>query len=832
MCTTSANSKDFLFLEAMRDAYLTQLIDVPTRGRGNDTPSTLDLMITNDNAVVGDIRVDAPLGKSDHALISARVVCQLETKPITKTRFIYDKANYEEMRRVLDIDWEDTLNACGNDINKMWKTFKSKMEEAEKLIPKKVITINDNKRKYAKPLDRKTLAKIKRKNRLWERYTRSNDGKAYLEYCKVENQVRGLTRKAEKAIERAACKKVKKKFWQFDNRKTKNKVSIPDLVIDDDVTDPHIGDDTKQTKHKTTNGDKEKADVLNKYFSTVFTVEDTLYEKVIPNKTDSKLLEIHISVDKVMKKLQKLKIGKSPGPDGIHPRVLKELTAVISLPLTILFNASLELGKLPDEWRTANITAIYKKGSRHVCGNYRPVSLTCIACKVLESIVREELIDYLKKNKLFSNKQFGFLGGRSTTLQLLKVIDNWTDILDRGGSIDVLYFDFMKAFDKVPHQRLLMKLKSYGINGAVLNWISAFLSNRRQRVIVNGQDSEWSDVTSGVPQGSVLGPVLFVLYINDLPDVVDAGSNIYMFSDDTKLYREIKDTSDEDILQNDIDKMNEWSDDWLMSFHPAKCKVLKIGRPVAELTDLFNYYTLRGHKLEVVQSEKDIGVVIDCDLSFDIHIAEKVNKATRLVNIIRRSFMYLDEESFLCLYKSIVRPHLEYANQVWAPRLQRQIDSVENVQRRATKLIPGFDHLEYEERLKKLKLPTLTYRRLRGDLIETFKILSKKYDPDVCEGFIDLREDSITRGHSLKIFKHGCRLNVRKNCFPNRIVDVWNALPEQVVSAKSVESFEGRLDKFLRGQDFVYDYRANIKIAGTGSQTVPVADYVDLVPEA
>ena len=439
---------------------------------------------------------------------------------------------------------------------------------------------------------------------------------------------------------------------------------------------------------------------------------------------------------------------------------------MISLPLTILFNASQELGKLPDEWRTANITTIYKKGCRQVCGNYRPISLTCIACKVLESIVGEQLIDYLKKNKLFSNRQFGFLGGRSTPLQLLTVLDNWTDILDRGSSIDVVYFDFMKAFDKVPHQRLLMKLMSYDIDGTVLKWISAFLSNWRQRVIVNGQDSEWSDVTSGVPQGSVLDPVRFVLYIDDLPDVVDAGANIYMFTDDTKLCREINDTSDEDILQNDIDKMNEWSKDWLMSFHPAKYKVLQIGRPIAELTDLLLYYTLRGHKLEVVQSEMDIGVVIDCDLSFDIHLAVRVNKATRLVNIIRRSFMYLDKESFLCLYKSIVRPHLEYANQVWAPRLQRQIDSEENVHRTATKLIPGFDNLEYKERLKKLKLPTLTYRRLKDDLIEIFKIISQKYDPGVCEGFIDLREDSMTRGHSLKIFKHGWRLNVRKTVFP------------------------------------------------------------------
>ena len=165
------------------------------------------------------------------------------------------------------------------------------------------------------------------------------------------------------------------------------------------------------------------------------------------------------------------------------------------------------------------------------------------------------------------------------------------------------------------------------------------------------------------------------------------------------------------------------------------------------------------------------------------------------------------------------------------PRL-RQIDSVENVQRRATKLIPGFDNLKYGERLKKPKLPTLTYRRFNRDIIETFLILTQKYDPAVCEGLIDLREDSITREHSLKFFKHGWRLNIRKNCFPNRIVDAQNALPEQVVSAKSVESFEGRLDRFLRRQEFVYDYRANIKIAGTGSQTVHAADYVDLVPEA
>ena len=185
--------------------------------------------------------------------------------------------------------------------------------------------------------------------------------------------------------------------------------------------------------YKTTSGDKEKAEVLNKYFSTVFTVEKTVYDKVIPNKTESKLFNIEVTQDIVKKTLSKLKIGKSPGPDGIHPRVLKELLEVISLPLTIIFKTSIAHGKLPDEWKNANVTALYKKGNRQIPGNYRPVSLTCIACNVLETIVREQIIDHLKHNKLFSKQQFGFIGGRSTTMQLLKVLDDWTSILDRGG---------------------------------------------------------------------------------------------------------------------------------------------------------------------------------------------------------------------------------------------------------------------------------------------------------------------------------------------------------------------------------------------------------------
>ena len=197
---------------------------------------------------------------------------------------------------------------------------------------------------------------------------------------------------------------------------------------------------------------------------------------------------------------------------------------------------------------------------------------------------------------------------------------------------------------------LCFKSNDDGIGGAALEWIKALLVNRKQRVMVIGTASEWTNVTSGAPHGSVLGPMLFVLYINDLPD---ADSNIYMFADDTKLYREMFEVTDVMTLQNGINEMEKWSTEWLMSFQPAKCKVLKMGRPISDLSDVFNPYTLSVHHLGVVDNEKDTGVIIECDLSFDKHIAEKVNKATKIVNIIRRSFLYLDKKKYSLIYTKL-----------------------------------------------------------------------------------------------------------------------------------------------------------------------------------
>ena len=280
----------------------------------------------------------------------------------------------------------------------------------------------------------------------------------------------------------------------------------------------------------------------------------------------------------------------------------------------------------------------------------------------------------------------------------------------------------MKAFDKVLHGPLLMKLRTYGIGGRLHRWIEAFLSGRKQRVTVNGTNSSWEDVSSGVPQGSVLGPLLFILFINDMPEVVDSNALLVLFADDAKLSREIAGPADKDAEQEDIDSLQEWSKVNECSFHPDKCHVLRIGEREMDLRDLFDSYHLGDQTLKAVHQERDLGVIIDQDLSFEPHMIAKINKANSVIGLIRRSFMHLDKEMFLTLYKSLIRPQLEYANQVWSPRLAKHITMIENVQRRATKLVPELSEQTYEERLKELELQTLAYRRLRGDLIEVYKI--------------------------------------------------------------------------------------------------------------
>ncbi len=490
--------------------------------------------------------------------------------------------------------------------------------------------------------------------------------------------------------------------------------------------------------------------------------------------------DIIITEEQVKKKLDKLNITKSPGPDNMHPRVLKELRHEISKPLSIIMMKSLQEGTLPSSWKTAHVTPIFKKGSKSECGNYRPVSLTSIVCKTLEAIIRDHLNDFISSNNLLSTCQHGFVNGRSCSTQLLQCLDVWTDLMDQGESIDVIYLDFAKAFDSVPHQRLLNKMKGMGFTKQILDWSENFLTGREQRVVVNGAKSSWSNVLSGVPQGSVLGPIYFILFINDMPDCVH--NLIALFADDAKLFSSVRNATDQEHLQHDLHQLQRWAEEWQLRFNAKKCKVMHLGRVNPELK-----YDMDGVCLETIKEEKDLGVWIDDELKFHIHTDKQVNKANRQIGLIRRSFDALDAESFIMLYKSMARTHLEYCNAVTYPVFDCQAKLLESVQRRATKLVPGLKDLSYEERLKKLDLPSLYYRRARGDIIEAYKYLHGIYKVADCPLVLDDNPAS-TRGHSLKLKKARCNKSSTQKFFKHRVVDAWNSLPEDIVTAPTSSS--------------------------------------------
>ena len=361
----------------------------------------------------------------------------------------------------------------------------------------------------------------------------------------------------------------------------------------------------------------------------------------------------------------------------------------------------------------------------------------------------------------------------------------------------------MKAFDKVPHLRLIHKLQSYGIQGPVKAWITDFLSERKQSVVVNGTASSWKQVTSGIPQGSVLGPTLFVIYINDLPNTVK--SDVFLFADDTKIFTSLSSQQDAHNLQNDLNSLHNWTEKWLLKFHPEKCKILKIGNH--ELQCDF-YLPSAEAPLEVVHEEKDLGVIFDDHLTFYKHINNQVNKANRIMGSIRRSFSDLNEYNFKTLFVTMVRPHLEYAALIWSPHLKKDITLIENVQRRASKLVPGLKHLPYQSRLEQLGLPTLRFRRHRGDMIEVFKILNT-YSSDPAS-ILKQSTSTNTRGHSFKLQKYGSRLNSRHYSFSQRVINHWNNLPDDVVTATNINTFKNRLDRVWHKHPAKYDWEADL----------------------
>ena len=752
------------FVRAVQDSFLYQHVDQPTRYREGEKSNLLDLVFTREEGMISKVEYLPPLGASDHLCLKVDINLYAD-KPKFEPRYQYYKGDYKSMNEDLDKNkWHELMR--GKSAEESFVLFSDIFNEIKQInIPKQTAKLVKRKRLW---MNGNAFRQRKKKINMFKRF-RNNEIDTEAQAARKEaNALSHLTDKLRKTFEKDLAKNARKNpkaFWKYYQSLTKSRSDIGDILKSDGSI---------------ASSNKDKADALNSFFTSVFTTENiNNIPNIKENKFEYPLSSITITPEKVLKKLKKLKKNSSAGPDGFHPRVLWECAEALKVPLSLIFNKSLSEARLPSEWKLGNVKALYKqKGKRNDPGNYRPISLTSVIGKIMEALIKDEIVEHFMRNNLFCDEQHGFVPGRNCITQLLCCLEEWTFMLDCGHPVDILYLDFRKAFDTVPHKRLLEKLKAYGIRGRLLQWLENFLKGRKQRVMVGDQKSEWSDVKSGIPQGSVLGPILFAIFINDIPNGLN--SLIKIFADDTKAYRAMKTPQDQMTLQEDIDNIYNWSKRWQLGFNLDKCHTLHLGYNNEKYR-----YSINGNLVKAVAKEKDLGITIDAKLNFHLHIVTITNKANSVLGCIRRAIKYKDREIVLPLYKALVRSVLEYGSVVWSPYLVEDNKRIERVQRRATKMIRGLQHLDYRSRLIALNLPSLEYRRRVADMIQVYKFI-KKIERIDSERFFKLSQTK-TRGHSLKLYKPRTRLNIRKNTFSSRVIDDWNSLPEQLVSQKNAK---------------------------------------------
>ena len=448
---------------------------------------------------------------------------------------------------------------------------------------------------------------------------------------------------------------------------------------------------------------------------------------------------------------------------------------------------------VPSPWKSTNVVPIHKKGDKHNVQNYRPISLLPIVSKIMERVIFETLYTHVKDS--LHSLQHGFIRGRSCTTQLLLVYQSIGSTLDRGGQVDVVFLDFSKAFDCISHQLLLHKLRmQYGIDDVLLSWLASYLSSRTQRVLIDGKMSNFIPVTSGVPQGSILGPLLFLLYINDMPCVTT--SSTALFADDSKCFRNIESIDDCHALQNDLDNLYSWSNEWKMTFNPTKCKVMSVTRARNPLR--FNY-KLNNVSLDYVSVFTDLGVTLDFKLDFSNHVQNITSKASRVCGMIKRAIGFNAPTSVkLSLFKTYSRSILETSCQVWSPHFKTSIVKIESVQRSMTKFVLNDFISSYSARCQTLEILPLSYRREMHDLTFAYKALNNRLNVDFSNSLsFQTPPDRDLRTYDALLLKAN-RTNTETflASYFNRIPHLWNLLPMQIRSSSSVHVFKERLLNF------------------------------------
>lgn len=756
------------FLEFINGSHLHQLVDAPTRFRTGQQPSTLDLVLTSDTDLITLFDNLPPIGKSDHVVLKFSIQVLYESVPrkITKDQHII---NYIDLnRKFANIRWSQCLVLPTVEEN--WQLFITTLQSAvTECRHSKQVTVYPKKPWITADVQKS----IRKKKTLWQKFLRSRTEADYLEHRRFSNRLSVEILNAKSSYEKdLIVSDNPKRFFKYVRSHTNSKVGRPQIRLPDESI---------------SSNDTQVAETFAETFFSSFTREPDgeIPSVQLCSRRDEQLCSVEFTEEIVLQKLIALNVTKSPGIDNISTMLLKRCAHELCVPLLILIKQSFSTAALPIQWKTSVVKPIYKKGDKFDANNYRPISLIPVIGKVMESIITDALTDFLAANKIIPLEQHGFTRGKSLVTNLLCCLSDWTKFVDGGESVDIVYLDFSKAFDRVPKKRLLSKLDHFGVRGALLDWISAFLSDRHYMVEVGGSRSEEREVLSGVPQGSVLGPILFNIFTADLRYVVSSGFSLY--ADDTKVYSL---SSKHEEIQSDLNRIYEWSERWLLPLNIPKCVVLYVGKNNPRCS-----YSINGSTLLQTDSHVDLGVVINSNLTWSEQTLRQVKKANSSAFILSKVFSNCSNKICSKLFKTYVRPILEFANPVWSPNLVKDINLLESVQRRFTRLPFKFHQRpSYEDRLRLLNLISLADRRTRGDVITTYKAL--KTDDSPIYHLFDLNLDARLRGHHLKLIRENFKTTQRQNFLPNRVFHQWNSLTDEIVSAPSVSSFKVMYDRF------------------------------------
>ena len=787
------------FIKLLKSSLLTQCVLEPTRGN-----NILDLFCVRDDHMVKSVKVEEST-ISDHNLVQVCLHLDVDPPEVEEESdetesfdsLNFHKADFKEIERaVFEIDWKSLHEDSSIETFPILFT-NVLLQICLKHAPKRHETRKRGKPNNLKALQRKKKRLTSRMNKAKNRYDLNEMNSIQSKINEVHSQIKDTHISSRVQDEKNAIDKIKKDpkfFYAYakSHKKERSNISMMSSSSGELVAEP-----------------TSIANILQDQFCKVYSdpnsplIQDPSFGSptVTFELTDDML---HISTADIVSAIKEIKPGSSAGPDGIPAILLKNISSAIAEPLALIWNSSLSQGIVPTFYKESCVCPVHKKGDKIAPENYRPISLTSHIVKIIERILRNKIVEYLEINKIFSPHQHGFRSGRSTLTQLIAHMNDIFTGLCMNEDTDSIYLDYAKAFDKVDHNLLIAKLKLYKFNNKIVAWITSFLRNRRQVVVVEGVKSRMSTVISGVPQGTVLGPVLFLVYMNDLENVIHS-STVRFFADDTRISRSIGNSEHHDELQDDLSRIMVWSTSNNMMLHEQKFELLvhEAHPPANDWIPPFpetylSYKVSNEHHLYRSHCLRDLGVQVCSDLSWSNHIHAMIKKTRTVAAWVLSVFSTRDAETMLTLYKSLVRSNMEYCCPLWHPIKIGLIEDLESIQREFTYRIEGCQALSYWDRLKKLKLMSLQRRRERYILLMMWKILHEKVPNDT----------HITFRPISRLGVQAIVPNLPRNCSArNRALydssfavvgpSLWNHLPSRLNSITSEDSFKNKLTEYL-----------------------------------